>query len=288
MPELADCSVVTLAHNGRRFTEYCLDAVLAAAVLPRQFIMVNNGSTDDTAELIEQAAPRFAAAGVDFVSWRNSDNLGCSEARNQAWEKATAKYVVFMDNDVAVASSDWLARLTAMMDADEALGVLGVKLLYPYRPHPIQCAGVGINPLGRIRFRGRGAARDDSAHGRTEDVPALISACWIMPNRLLSEIGGLDPLFHPVQYEDLDFCLRAVQAGYRCVYTPEVEMYHFEGMTTASFGQADYARNIVEQSAKFRQRWREVLKAFPPDDGDFRWRDRNEFGMTNELDLSMV
>ncbi len=288
MPDFADCSIVMLAHNGCEFTGYSLNSILAAAVPPRQMIVVNNGSTDNTQEVVDSFAPRFMQAGVDFVSWTNQENLGCSLARNQAWEKTTAKYVLFMDNDTVVCTRNWLELLVAEIEAEPKLGVLGPKLVYPFVPHPIQCAGVGISPRGRIRFRGRGRERHDPKYARRETVPALISACWIKRRELFKELGGLDELFHPVQYEDLDFCMRVNQAGYYCAYTPMVEIYHFEGKTTASSGQSGYWRNIMAQSAKFRKRWKHVITALPDDGEDYHWLADHELGLSTELDLSMV
>ncbi len=287
MPDFAECSIVMLAHNGREFTEHCLNSLLQARVLPQQMIFINNGSTDDTRDLLDATAPRFVEAGIDFIHWTNPENLGCSLGRNQGWEKATQKYVLFMDNDTAVCTGDWLYRLIAQMDCDPTLGVLGPKLIYPFKPHTIQCAGVAVNPMGRIRFRGRGCDRDDPKYAAMTTVPVLISACWIMRNEFLQTIGGLDEYFHPVQYEDLDFCMRVNAAGFHCAYTPAVEIYHFEGKTTGSFGKQVYWRNIVEQSIKFKKRWMHVIKDYPPDDADYRWLDDSELGLTDELDLTI-
>lgn len=285
---MVDCSIVMLAHNGAEFTQKSLASILAARSRPRQMLFADNGSTDGTPALAEHFAPRFREAGIDFVTWRNAENLGCSEGRNLAWERATSRYVMFLDNDCCVCTSDWLDRLAARLDADPRLGILGPKLIYPLLPHPIQCAGVAVNPKGRIRFRGRGARRDDPAYAQYTPVPLLISACWLMRREFYHEIGGLDPLFHPVQFEDLDYCMRVTRAGYTCAYTPDVEMYHFEGITTASFGQETYQRNIVAQSAKFRERWREVLRTFPEDPADYRWLSHDELGLTGPEDLSLV
>lgn len=283
-----DASIVILAHNGVRFTQYCLESLLASPTKPRELFLVDNASTDRTPELIAEAEPRFLETGVRFVTWRNSENKGCSLARNEAWERATSTYTVFLDNDVAVCTRDWLQRLVGKMHSRSDLAVLGPKMIYPFKPHPIQCAGVSLTPLGRVCFRGRGRARFHPRFCRPRRVPALISACWIMRTRLCHEIGYLDELFHPVQYEDLDFCLRAVRAGWQVAYTPEVEMYHFEGITTESFGGDSYRRNVARNSTRFRQRWHDlfprVAEDLPPD--DLRWLSREEMGLTPDLEVS--
>ena len=287
MQNLRDCSIITLAHNGQQFSRHYFENHLKAEMLPRELFFIDNGSDDDTPALIEEYRPKFIDRGVDFISWRNDENLGCSLARNQAWEKATGKYVLFLDNDTAVCTANWLDILIAEMDADPKLGILGPKMIYPFLPHKIQCAGVSINPRGRIRFRGRGFDRNDPEYNYKLTVPALISACWIKRREFLESIGGLDELFHPVQYEDLDLCLRVNQAGYHCAYTPDVEMYHFEGKTTASFGKTNYQRNIAEQSMKFKERWKDVIKGYPEDDADYRWLADDELGLENVLDLEI-
>jgi GT2 family glycosyltransferase len=219
------------------------------------------------------------------TSWRNPEHLGCSEARNQAWEHATTRYVVFLDNDCVVRSRDWLELLVAEFATDAELGIVGPKLLYPFRPHKIQCAGVSINPVGRVRFCGRGEPRESAEFAIRREVVALISACWMMRNDLRESIGMLDPLFHPVQYEDLDLCMRVNAAGMHCAYTPSVEMYHFEGTTTAAKGDAAYQRVIVANSAKFRKKWREAIRQLPADPADFRWRAHSEMDLGSEIDL---
>lgn len=285
-----DVSVVMLAHNGGHFTRHALESILAAKTLPWEIFLVDNASEDGTPELIRDFAPRLEGAGIRFQTWRNAENLGCSLARNQAWEKATAKYTVLMDNDAAVCTSDWLARLIARFEQNQRLGILGPKMIYPYRPHPVQCAGVSINRLGRIAFRGRGADRLDPRYQQYWPTWALISATWMMKTDLRDSVGYLDELFHPVQYEDLDLCVRARLAGFEVAYAPEVEMYHFEGITTASFGQEEYKVNIARNSLKFRERYHQLFKTFteelPP--GEYRWLPRAELGLRPELDLTQT
>ncbi len=283
-----DCALVILAHNGSPFTRHCLESILSAAALPAELFLVDNASSDETPALIAEMAPRLHAAGVAVTTWRNDENKGCSLARNEAWERVTQPYTVFMDNDTAVCTRDWLTRFQAVFRDRPAAGIVGPKLIYPYRPHPIQCAGVSISHLGRIAFRGRGAARHDPRYATPWATWSLISACWMMRTDLRERVGYLDECFHPVQYEDLDLCIRARQAGFEILYTPTVEMYHFEGITTASFGQVEYQRNIARNSLKFRERYHELFSTFRDDlpADEYRWLARSELGLTPELDLA--
>ena len=284
-----DTAIVMLAHNGVEFTRHALESILCAQSLPQEMFLVDNCSDDETPALIRDIAPKFESAGISFTTWRNAENLGCSLARNQAWEKVASKYTVFMDNDAAVCSADWLDVLSAHFEADSRLALLGPKIIYPFKPHCIQSAGVSFNRAGRVSFLGRGTPRDNPRFAKYGEREALISACWLMRTDLRSSIGMLDELYHPVQYEDLDLCLRARFAGMKVCYTPDVEIYHFEGMTTASVGQAEYASNIARNSLKFKQAYRDYFPnrkdLIPPEPEDFIWLRREELPITPELDL---
>ena len=280
-------TIVMLAHNGAAFTRHALESILGASCLPSEMFLVDNCSEDGTPALIEEYAPRFEEAGIRFQTWRNAANLGCSLARNEAWKKATQKYTVLMDNDAAVCTADWLTRLRERLDSNQRLAILGPKIIYPFLPHKIQCAGVAISRLGRIAFRGRGADRNAPQYQDYWPAWALISACWMMRTDLRDTVGMLDELFHPVQYEDLDLCVRTRLAGWEVACDPTIEMYHFEGITTASFGQAEYSVNIARNSLKFRQRYHALFKTLPemlPAE-DYRWLPRAELGLTPVLDL---
>jgi GT2 family glycosyltransferase len=283
----ADCALIILAHNGAPFTHHCLESILGAAVLPAEVFLVDNASSDETPALIAEMAPRYRAAGIEFTTWRNAENKGCSLARNEAWQRVRSAYTVLLDNDAVVCTRTWLTDLAAVFQAHPQTGIVGPKLIYPYAPHPIQCAGVSISRLGRIAFRGRGSPRHDPRYSTHWATWSLISACWMMRTDLRERVGLLDECFHPVQYEDLDLCIRARQAGFAVAYTPTVEMYHFEGITTAAIGQKEYRRNIARNSLTFRARYHELFRTFTEElpSPEYRWRQRDELGLTADLDL---
>lgn len=285
-----DCSVIILVHNGLEYTQKCFANLLAASSKPREVICVNNGSTDGTAEFLKSMKNHFKTANIDFNILTNTENLGCSVARNMAWEKAHGKYIVFMDNDAAVCTGNWLEIMAEFLETNHNYALVGAKMIYPFKPHSIQCAGVNISPKGRICFRGRGKKRDDEKYNTTTDVHALISACWMMHSSLAQSIGMLDKEFHPVQYEDIDFCMRILEKGMNIAYLNTVEIYHFEGMTTASFGQENYVKNIAANSAKFREKWQKIFSTFKEQETpeSYKWLSREELNLTSEENLKIL
>jgi len=266
-------SVVTLTHNKLAYTQRCLGSWLNTRFPAWEIIVVDNGSQDGTREWLPEFRSRAQAAGVPVELLLNEGNIGCSTARNQGLAAARGRFFVFVDNDVALRSRDWLTRLAERLEEDAARGIVGPKLVYPFPPHAIQCAGVAVSPSGRVQFRGRGETRDNPRFAAAENVQSLISACFMFRRELVDRIGGLDEAFNPVEYEDIDFCYRARAEGYTVLYEPDVEMYHFESVTTAGTESLPNTYLIIKHGLLFKERWRHMfsVEGGPPDEAT-RWR----------------
>jgi len=266
-------SVVTLTHNKLAVTRRCLASLLATSGPEWELIVVDNGSTDGTPEWLGGFAEQAAGAGVELRVLANARNVGCSTGRNQGLAAAQAPAVVFMDNDVALRSRAWLSGLAQRLAALPEAGIVGPKLLYPYPPHDIQCAGVGISRQGRVQFRGRGQGRADPCFNLEEEVQCLISACFMARTEIVRAAGGFDEAFNPVEFEDFDLCYKVREAGRRCYYVPSVEMYHFESITTQRTASLPNTALVVRHSLLFKKRWRHMFEHEdgPPGD-DCRWR----------------
>jgi GT2 family glycosyltransferase len=216
---------------------------------------------------------------VDYALLNNEANLGACTARNQALGIASGSYLAFADNDLAVRSRNWLRVLAERLESGPRIGIVGPKLVFPFPPYALECAGVAISPSGRVQYRGRGEAREgtglEACATRTAGpVQCLISACWLMKRAVYEEIGGLDEVFNPAQYEDLDFCYRAREAGWEVWYEPAAEMYHYENTTTAGSPDLNFRYITIRNGLEFKRRWQHRFSAEggPPDE-ECRWRD---------------
>jgi O-antigen biosynthesis protein len=270
-------SLITLSHNKLECTRRCLSALLLDSLCdePWELIVVDNGSTDGSKLWCDSELKRLGAArGVPVTVIHNDSNIGCSFARNQAVAAASGRYLVFADNDVAPRTRNWMPKLRELLDADSRNGMIGPKMVYAWRPHPIQCAGVGISRRGHVCFRGRGAAIDTPAFSRPCEVQCLISACLMIPAALIARHGGFDEAFHPVQFEDFDLCYRLREAGFRALYTPEVEMYHFESVTTQGTPSVRNQAVVIRNGLLFQKRWRHMFThENGPSEEECRWRE---------------
>jgi len=266
-------SIIILAHNKAAYTRACLRSILDAGVRDVEVIVLDNGSTDETPDVLEGFVPAFRRAGGDLRILRRETNIGCCTARNQCMEAAGGRYYVFLDNDTLIVDPRWLDKMAAVLEEAPENRIVGPKICYPFKPHWIQCAGVGISRTGRVQFRGRGEPADDPRFARKEEVQAVISACMMFDADLPREIGGLDEAFNPIQYEDLDFCYRARERGGRVLYTPDPVVHHWESITSDGTPALPNTYLIIKHGLLFKQRWRHRFEKEdgPPDEAT-RWR----------------
>jgi GT2 family glycosyltransferase len=275
MSETIDATLIVVNYNKMWYTRACLESVIAADPVPAQIVAIDNGSTDGTGEYLRERFCEMAArSGVSFSLISNDHNVGACTARNQGLEIAEGRYISFMDNDVVVRSRRWLGILAESLEAEERIGIVGPKLVYPFEPYNIQEAGVGISRTGRVKYLGRGEPRDTPEHNMRREVQCLISACWLMKREVPQEIGGLDEIFNPAQFEDFDYCYRARMRGWRVVYEPKAEMYHFESVTTDGSVDVNYRYITIKNGMEFKRRWQSVFSQEngPPDE-ECRWAD---------------
>jgi len=266
-------SVIVLAHNQRPYTQACLNGLLDTQDVGLEVVVVDNGSSDGTPELLGGMEAAFASRGIALRVRRNDCNVGCSTARNQGLELAGGDYCAFMDNDVVAADPRWAIGLIRAIEEAGGAALAAPKLVYPVPPYLIQCAGVGISRTGRVQFRGRGRPADTPEFNRRRGCQALISACLVFPRRLYEEIGGLDEAFNPIEFEDLDFCYRARAHGYRAIYEPAVHLHHWESITSEGTQKLPNTYLIVKHGLLFKERWRHMFENEdgPPDEA-CRWQ----------------
>ena len=183
-------SVIVLVYNKPEQTRRCLESLLRSTDSDRETIVVDNGSDEETARLIDEMGETTERTGGKFGLIRNERNLGTSTGRNQGIARARGEYVVFLDNDVYVGDDvDWLSKLRAALDSVSEAGIVVPKLVFAENPLVIQCAGCAVSETGRVQFMGRGEAADDPRFARRREIQCGISACMMIKRSVIDEVG---------------------------------------------------------------------------------------------------
>ncbi len=274
MNQHIDTTIIVVSYNKLPYTRLCLESLLQSRPLPGEILVVDNGSQDRTIQYLQEQYPALAEdAGVEFALLENDSNVGAPTARNQALQMAKGQFISFMANDAAVSSRNWLQILRHTLEENDDTGIAGPKMLFPFPPYNIEIAGAAISPNGRVQYRGRGKPLDSPGLNQPEEVQCLISACWLMKRAVYEQIGGLDEVFNPAQYEDFDFCYRARQAGWRVWYQPTAEMYHYENVTTDGSADLNFRYITIRNGLEFKRRWRHIFSAEGgPADEECQWQ----------------
>ena len=257
----ARATVLILVWNGRRFLEACLDAVLAQDYANFSVIVVDNGSTDGSPELVAAKFPEVRQIGNDRnLGFAAGNNMGLQAVADSPQETAS-DFVVLLNQDTVV-HPGWLASLARTFSAAN-VGIVGCKLLYP--DGTIQHAGGYLyGPRGETDHIDRHAesTRTSTPLARSSDeltdVPFVTGAALAISRETLKEIGPLDEEFWPAYYEDVDWCFRAKAAGYRVAYQSEAVVTHHESTATEALSRE-------RKQALNQGRLRFLLKHWPLD-----------------------
>ncbi len=217
-----DCSIIMPVFNRCELTEQCLTHLAAVTTGPTfEVIVVDNGSTDATGTLL-------AKLGGDVQILRNEENRGFAIACNQGARVARGRHLIFLNNDT-IPLPGWLSPLVAEIDSDPRVGIVGSKLLF--LDGSIQHAGVVFDRERPIPFHPfRGLAASDPAANKRRELNCVTGACMAVRADLFAAVGGFDEGFRN-GYEDVDFCIRVRQRGFKVVYQPASALYHLESQT---------------------------------------------------------
>jgi GT2 family glycosyltransferase len=246
-------SIIILHHDKAAYSQACLQSLLKNSAHALEVINVDNGSQDATPGVLQEFEDRAKAQNIATQLLRFSENVGAVRGRNAAMKTARGDFFVFLDNDTLIAQNDWLQQLQKFLEVDVARGIAAPKLVFPWPPFLIECCGAAISPTGRVEYSGRGSPRH--ALQKPQKIQCAISAAWMMPRHLYETIGGLDEIYSPVQYEDLDYCYRARAAGFEIWSVPSVEVFHFEHTTTAGSGDINFKYVTAKNALTFKKRW---------------------------------
>ena len=214
-------SVVILNWNGLRYLDDCFTSLQAQTYSDFEVILVDNGSTDGSAEWMAEHFPQ-----VRMI--RNETNVGFAAGNNQAIRASQAEFVVTLNNDTRV-EPGWLASLVAEAERDPGVGMCASKMLFADRPDTINSTGISLDPVG-IAWDRRGGEADDGRETEPVQVFGPCAGAALYRRSMLDQIGLFDEHFF-AYLGDVDLAWRARLAGWRCLYVPHARVYHVHSAT---------------------------------------------------------
>jgi GT2 family glycosyltransferase len=248
IPDGSKASLIICSRNAR-LLKACLDAIARQTAYGNRELVIVQHRTGDIAAM-DRLLDDYACVRVPYTGpfhFAAMNNLGASYA--------TGDVLLFMNDDVEPLDPEWLGALLAQANRRE-VGVVGAKLVYP--SGAVQHAGMVIGIMEGAGHLHRNTFGSPYWNWLpfTRNVCAVTGACMAIRRSVFQKLGGFDESF-PVNYNDVDLCLRAGQAGYQVIIEPAALLRHYEC-------QSRQAGVRLEERYLFEQRWAAWLERGDP------------------------
>jgi GT2 family glycosyltransferase len=212
MPEI---SVIIVNYNGRSHLQTCLAALQEQEGPAFETILVDNASSDGSAEFVRASFPSVQVVVLDR-------NRGFAGGNNAGAAAARGSLLVFLNNDTRV-EPGWLTGLRHGLSWGDRVAMATSRIVYMHDPTILDSAGDGMTRAGGAFKRGHGAPA--TLHVRRGEVFGACGAAFLIRREVFEDVGGFDEDFF-LSHEDVDLSYRVRLLGFRCVYVPEAVVRH--------------------------------------------------------------
>ncbi len=228
-----------------------------------EIVVIENGSTEkETLKYYDELKdkPKVKILRID-----ENGEFNYSRLINLGVKNIDGDFVLQLNNDTKILTKNWLEMMIGYSQQKD-IGAVGGRLYYEDKT--IQHAGiiVGLSgiagnmlvnlPYGEKAYFGRESA--------TRNVAALTGACLLCRRELYEEVGYMDEEQFKVAFNDVDFCLKLLEKGYRNVYIPYVELYHYESKTRGYEYSKEKEERFNRESENFKNKWKNFLDKGDP------------------------
>ena len=264
--------------------EKCLQSIWKKTTWDRfEVIVIENNSTDPaTFAYYEKARRRYD--GLKVVTYPDK-GFNFSAINNFGRKAAEGDYLLLLNNDVEVVNGDWLTELLRQCAHPGGAAICGAMLWYP--DETIQHAGI-VTGLGGYaghshKYKKKGGSGYLFRTSTVQDFSGVTGACLLVKTAVYDEMHGLDEQF-AVAFNDVDFCLRVRDAGYRIAWTPYAELIHYESKSRGGDEKdpVKAARFAAEQQRLYTIHGKENILDDPYYNPNLT-RDREDFSESDDL-----
>lgn len=249
-------SIIIPTKDKADVLERCLESIYKKTKTQNYEIIVvdNNSEEEATFQLFKKYEQK-----ENFRVLKQPIPFNYSRLNNEAARIARGDLLLFLNNDVEVITEDWLTLMAGEAERKE-IGAVGVKLLYP--DNTVQHAGVVLGILGVAGHMGVGKDREDNGYmshlATRRNYSAVTAACLMVRKEVFEEAGGFEEAIK-VAFNDIDFCMKIRELGYRNVFLADVLLYHYESL---SRGLEDSPEKIARFNAEvsyMKEKWGDKL-----------------------------
>jgi len=258
---LPSVEIVVLTRDKAEVLKTCIDSIISKTTYSNYAVtIVDNGSVEP--ETMHYFESLQGNAGISVV--RDDSPFNFPRLNNNAVHRSTADFVCLLNNDTEVITPEWLEEMLGHA-AQPEVGAVGARLWYPNKT--LQHGGIIIG-IGGVAGHAH-KYFDENNPGYfcraflQQSFSAVTAACLLVRRSRYLEVHGLDEEHLQVAFNDVDFCLRLKEAGYRNVWTPYAELFHHESLTRGYEDTSEKQLRFRKEAMYFRDRWRHILYQDP-------------------------
>jgi GT2 family glycosyltransferase len=232
-----DLSIFIVNYNTKKLTMECIDSIYKATIEDYEFeiFVVDNASMDCSVEMIKNSFPN-----VHVIE--NAENVGFSKANNQAITLSKGRYVLLLNSDTIV-EKNTISDMIRFMDTNPNAGASGCKVVLPsgdldkacHRGFPTPSASfyylTGLDKRYSHNPKYTAYHMSHLDMNKIHEIDCLVGAFMIVRRKTIHEIGLLDESYF-MYGEDIDWCYRIKQAGWKIYYNPQVKITHYKGASS--------------------------------------------------------
>lgn len=253
-------TIVIPNKDNRAILSKCINSIVDKSTYDTyEIVIVENNSTEE--ETFSYYDEITQAENIRCVQYDGSFNF--SKIINKGVDESKGEYCILLNNDTEIITPDWIEWMLGLCARPE-VGAVGVKLYYP--DDTIQHAGIGIAPAVAAclhQLLPRGDSGYFALNDAQQDMSAVTAACMMTKRSAFERVGGMTEDL-AVAFNDLDYCLKLRELDYLVVYTPEVELYHYESLSRGAENTVEKVTRFLKEIAYMNDRWAKYYAAGDP------------------------
>jgi glycosyltransferase involved in cell wall biosynthesis len=248
--------IIIPTRDAVHLVRQCIDSILEHTTYSNYHItIVDNGSVKE--ESLKYFANLQSDCRVSVI--RDDSPFNFPRINNNIGLNTNADLICLLNNDIEVITPEWLTEMVSIA-LQPKVGAVGAKLLYPNET--LQHAGVILGVGGVAGHSHKFLPRSESGYFSRavlrNTFSAVTAACLVIQASIFKEVGGLDVNLQ-IAFNDIDFCLRVRDLGYRNVWTPFAELYHHESATRGHEDTPEKKARFDSEVSYMKNRWGKQL-----------------------------
>lgn len=260
-PEQPLVSLIIPTRNAVALVRQCIESIQQKTNYQHyEIILVDNGSDDP--ESLQYFESLKQQPNISVL--RDDGPFNYSALNNQAVREARGELIGLINNDIEVISPDWLGEMVSLA-LQPGAGAVGARLWYP--DNRLQHGGIIMGPLTLAghahKFLPRGHHGYFGRASLIQGMSAVTAACLIVRKSIFEEVGGLNEVELKIAFNDVDFCLKVMAAGYQNIWTPNADLYHHESATRGLEDSPEKIERFQSEVKYVQEKWKDVIAADP-------------------------